>query len=316
MKITGIEIKNFRGIESLKLKFLYPEAATPRPLDLIVLAGPNGCGKTSVLEACLIALGRKEFVEDAKNKSNVRVGTYDSKIDLFIEHKGEQLHLQEYDSPYKLRAVPVEYFSSWRGPKLIGSVPVTISKKGKQVRETEVNRLPSIKQYFVNLIARKAFGEPYKAKREEKNPFGRINQAWGEFYPAKNETFVAKPAGDQIEEGYDLFLVNHDTNQQISVDALSSGELEIFTMLARFAIKDYSEGIIFIDEPELHLHPAWHRMILRVLRKMLPQTQIICATHSPDILDSVYSYERFTLLSEQDPRITTRDLNAREAGRL
>ena len=198
----------------------------------------------------------------------------------------------------------------------MGSVSVTIGKKGEPVREAEENRLLSIKRHFINLIARKAFGEIARDRSENEDALTKINEAWKQFYPERNQIFKAMAAGETIEEGYDLFLLDHQSDQRIPVDALSSGELEVFTMLARFAIKDYSEGIIFIDEPELHLHPAWHRMILRVLRKMLPKTQIICATHSAEILDSVYSYERFTLLPDQDPRITALDLNAREAERL
>ncbi len=52
--IRSIEITNFRRIDSLRVDFHGPgEGAS----DIAVLAGPNGCGKTSVLEACLISLG-------------------------------------------------------------------------------------------------------------------------------------------------------------------------------------------------------------------------------------------------------------------
>ena len=74
-------------------------------------------------------------------------------------------------------------------------------------------------------------------------------------------------------------------------------------MLGNFAISDYSGGIIFIDEPELHLHLAWHRIFLRSIRMVLPNAQIICTTHSEELLESVYSYQRFTLLPDDDPRL-------------
>ncbi len=53
MRIREVHIKNFRAIDHLDLEFVHPGRAT---LDTALLAGPNGCGKTSVLEACLWGL--------------------------------------------------------------------------------------------------------------------------------------------------------------------------------------------------------------------------------------------------------------------
>ena len=47
------------------------------------------------------------------------------------------------------------------------------------------------------------------------------------------------------------------------------------------------EGIILIDEVDLHLHPAWQRMVLPQLTKTFPNCQIIVSTHSPQILGEV-----------------------------
>jgi predicted ATP-binding protein involved in virulence len=45
--------------------------------------------------------------------------------------------------------------------------------------------------------------------------------------------------------------------------------------------------ILFIDEPETHLHPAWQRQVLPALQKLLPRAQIFVATHSPFVVSSV-----------------------------
>ncbi len=52
--LTSLKIRDFRGIEHLDLDFRGPDGL---PNNLVVLAGPNGCGKTAVLEAALIAAG-------------------------------------------------------------------------------------------------------------------------------------------------------------------------------------------------------------------------------------------------------------------
>ena len=62
-------------------------------------------------------------------------------------------------------------------------------------------------------------------------------------------------------------------------------------------------GFVLIDEPELHLDPQWHRVILRALRRLQPHSQFIVATHSPEIYDSVFSFQRHLLIPKDDPRM-------------
>ncbi len=41
------------------------------------------------------------------------------------------------------------------------------------------------------------------------------------------------------------------------------------------------EGVVIIDELDIHLHPTWQRTIAGLLRKTFPNIQFIMATHSP-----------------------------------
>jgi len=90
MKIKNITIKNFRGIDSLSLDFTHPAG---KPLDLVVLAGPNGCGKTSVLEAAYLPVKNPICLE----KYNIQKATFESETNssklslLFIRRKGKNL---------------------------------------------------------------------------------------------------------------------------------------------------------------------------------------------------------------------------------
>jgi predicted ATP-binding protein involved in virulence len=45
--------------------------------------------------------------------------------------------------------------------------------------------------------------------------------------------------------------------------------------------------ILFLDEIEVHLHPAWQRKILPVIQKLFKNSQIFIATHSPFVAGSV-----------------------------
>jgi predicted ATP-dependent endonuclease of OLD family len=60
VKLRKLFINNFRGIDSLEVRF--DAAQRPDSQQLVVLAGPNACGKTSVLEAILICLGRADLL--------------------------------------------------------------------------------------------------------------------------------------------------------------------------------------------------------------------------------------------------------------
>ncbi len=45
--------------------------------------------------------------------------------------------------------------------------------------------------------------------------------------------------------------------------------------------------ILFLDEIEVHLHPAWQRKILPVVKKLFKNAQIFISTHSPFVIGSV-----------------------------
>jgi predicted ATP-binding protein involved in virulence len=47
------------------------------------------------------------------------------------------------------------------------------------------------------------------------------------------------------------------------------------------------DGVVMIDEIDLHLHPSWQRGIIPKLTKIFPNCQFIVSTHSPLILSDV-----------------------------
>lgn len=47
------------------------------------------------------------------------------------------------------------------------------------------------------------------------------------------------------------------------------------------------EIILFLDEIEVHLHPAWQRKVLPVVQKLFKNSQIFVSTHSPFVVNSV-----------------------------
>lgn len=50
-----------------------------------------------------------------------------------------------------------------------------------------------------------------------------------------------------------------------------------------------SEGIVLIDEIDLHLHPSWQQRIIGDLQRTFPNIQFIVTTHSPQVVSSVHT---------------------------
>ena len=97
-----------------------------------------------------------------------------------------------------------------------------------------------------------------------------------------------------------LRMVVTKNNQELRIEQLSDGEKCLLAMVGdlarRMAIANpmlddplHGEGVVLIDEVDLHLHPQWQRMILPRLMKTFPKCQFIVTTHSPQILGEVKS---------------------------
>jgi hypothetical protein len=51
------------------------------------------------------------------------------------------------------------------------------------------------------------------------------------------------------------------------------------------------EGMVLVDELDLHLHPTWQVRLIPVLRRVFPNIQFIVTTHSPMLLPALERHE-------------------------
>ena len=103
------------------------------------------------------------------------------------------------------------------------------------------------------------------------------------------------------ENTVDFRITPVDGGDSVTFDGLSSGQKEIISTL--FLIWYHTKNsptVVFIDEPELHLNAQWHRTFVNNLLELTPNNQYIIATHSEDIMDSVYKERRVLLLDERE----------------
>ena len=105
-----------------------------------------------------------------------------------------------------------------------------------------------------------------------------------------------------------LRMVVERNKEELTVNQLSDGEKCTLAMVGDLARRMATanphtpdplaaEAVVLIDEIDLHLHPAWQRMIASNLPKTFPNCQFLLSTHSPAILshldpDSIWMLER------------------------
>jgi predicted ATP-binding protein involved in virulence len=114
--------------------------------------------------------------------------------------------------------------------------------------------------------------------------------------------------------------------ERLPFSALSDGYRNMVAMVADIAWRaavlnphfasaaaERAEGVVLIDEIDLHLHPRWQRRVLGDLRRTFPGLQFVATTHSPQVLSSARREElrifQENKLVEAVPFIEGRDSN-------
>ena len=54
--------------------------------------------------------------------------------------------------------------------------------------------------------------------------------------------------------------------------------------------RSQTDGVVLIDELDLHLHPNWQRVVVRNLISLFPSLQFVATTHSPFIVQSLVGH--------------------------
>lgn len=126
--------------------------------------------------------------------------------------------------------------------------------------------------------------------------------------------------------GLDDILGKNEEGKWIQLRNLSDGYKGIISLTADIAYRAIklnphlgeravidTEGIVLIDEIDMHLHPKWQRHIVEDLKRTFPKIQFIVTTHSPFIVQSLKADEVINLdgnLLSEDPDVLTIEENA------
>lgn len=123
-------------------------------------------------------------------------------------------------------------------------------------------------------------------------------------------------------QGTPTMIVEKD-GEELDVNQLSQGEKSLLALVGdiarRLALLNPSldnplegEGIVMIDEVDLHLHPKWQHDLIDKLVKTFPNVQFILTTHSPHVISDrndilLYSLEDGELI--EMPNVYGEDVN-------
>lgn len=106
---------------------------------------------------------------------------------------------------------------------------------------------------------------------------------------------------------------------EIYFEFLSSGYKSILYLLfsiikeIEFRFKEHQlkaedfDGIILIDEVEVHLHPEWQERIINVLCDTFKNAQFIVTTHSPHVIQAAEPNEIIALHHDENSNVSVRD---------
>ena len=289
MKIKNLYIENEKRLKNLNINF---------ENDVVVLAGVNGTGKTTVLE---VIYDYFENFQNDKNKINIE-------LDLEEENYINQNNISK--ETY-LNNLIKDSIKKEKTPKVI-YVPAEIN-----FQKVKFNLLALYKKRFLNKIDSYIIADiPFyiqmriinTANKESEKKLGNVRD---EIIAEINGIFDildmdTRLIGMSTETTEILPIFTNLSGDKFDINELSSGEKQLFLRTLAIKMLNPENSIILIDEPELSLHPKWQQRIVDVYRKIGKNNQIIIATHSPHILGSVKKENIMLLDKDDDGKIVVR----------
>jgi len=322
MKIRKVRWQNHPVLGDLELDFMKPDGTV---YDNIVLIGENGSGKTSVMESIgtFLNIGSFDEFEYLEFETNSHV--------YRALHRSEQqtvrnfFRLQDMETGtieeiYRDRQHDVEHIAT--NPTDPRSYGCAISKaranyKTDKIKHTATSELDgnkysddnddnftSLKQMFVDIVAQDE--HDYTILNEGKSHADTITvedfrlnhskqyrfvRAFDEFFADRGLKY-----GEVDNVGGNKEILFEKGTNRIPVDSLSTGEKQI-VYRGMFLLRNLnvlSGSVIFVDEPEMSMHPRWQKKILPFYENLFKDgsgrrsAQMFFASHSNFVVDSAF----------------------------
>lgn len=259
------------------------------PARIVALVGPNGCGKSSVLDGLLYharAYGQlgSGSSRDHTYHSMDNVPSFDFQ-NVEIEFTGGRYA----DVRQQRRADGKEgTIFSFRSPYRYNShLKITETRATSEIRlnnygATDASSLDAkMEENYRRLYAvynRYMETEDVKPSEAKAKIIGDLNQSIQNCLDLE----VCSIGNVEAERGT-LYFKKPDHPKEFEFNVLSSGEKEVVDLLLDLYLRrdDYSETIFLIDEPELHINTSIQRSLLIEIDRLVGENcQIWLTTHS------------------------------------
>ncbi|NJN34501.1 MAG: ATP-binding protein, partial [Saprospiraceae bacterium] len=152
-----------------------------------------------------------------------------------------------------------------------------------------VNQTAEVGQLVDEIIADKLFS--FDALRQNLNEYSPIKDIKIDWSLTRRTIGKNEDLGNALIEGIDFqFFVNNDW---VNWTQLSDGTKRLFYLIGSltYAIGNYDNEVILIEEPEIGVHPHQLNLLLGFLKKQSKNKQIILSTHSPEVLNCLEESE-------------------------
>ena len=329
MKIVSLHLKNFRSAIELEMPFN----------DRInVFYGINGAGKSTILEAVAILLSWLSSRIKSPNGSGRPIDENDinneassTSIGLEVCHSNQRFAWsagknrpgrQNFEvksnlaQASELSKVLVEN-SNPQYP-ILAFYPVTRAVIDIPLRIRNKHVFGPLNAYENALSSAadfRTFFEWFREREDLENERMRdsinsakdsqleaVRSALVNFLPGfSNLTVKRDPLRMEVKKDQKTLLVNQLSDGEKCLLALVGDlarRLAIANEKQKCAPLD-GEGIVLIDEIDLHLHPEWQRKVIPCLRKTFPNCQFFISTHSPLVLNQLLPENLFMLRNDE-----------------
>ncbi|CAO4137860.1 ATPase AAA-type core domain-containing protein [Methylorubrum thiocyanatum] len=276
MKISSIKLKNFRRFNELHINDL-PESA-----KLVVLAGPNGKGKSSLFDGMYLwqqIMGGIGWNGDLKYyrldpsigqdwSDNTRVNFHSPAPNGQEEIKKALYFRSAYrnEAQFKLQSL-----STVGSP--VGTKRFSFMIEADAAVSDNYTRLVS--QSLVGSLSTLPGNMTLDSFRDETT--GEIRRSLARIFP----DLIFDDLGNPFEQG--TFTFTKGNARRFEYKNLSGGEKAVFDLVLDIVVKKAAfDGAVFcIDEPEAHMNTRLQGKLLEELYNLIPESsQLWIATHS------------------------------------